>query len=920
MAILFATLLTFSMTASMILIPNANAHTPAWNIPTLSFVNVAPNPCGIGQTVTIGFWVNQPPPTADAQYGDRWQGITIKVTTPSGTGSTLGPFTTDDTGGYFATYTPAAVGNYTFQMSFPGQTLAGKNPPPGGYGSTYVAPFIGDYFGPSTSNVASLTVTTTPASNLSSNPFPATYWTRPINAENNNWYSIGGNWLGFGTIATSTGGSYNASSSYNPWSTAPLTAHILWTKPDTFGGTVGGEFGGSETSNYYTNREYEEPYKPVIISGVFYYEEYGVGGYPSGSGGPILQTPTSINAINLQTGQTVWTDNAANYGGGSSQHPAITAAGTVTQLQFGQLLDYVSPNQYGSTAYLWTTGTPVGIINPAVGTTTYNMFDAFTGTYILSIVNGTSMPITEDQSGDLIGYYVNSSTANAYHAPTLNMWNSTLDIVTFNYHNGPSLMDSLYNLAPTTSVQGYYQNTWLWRPIQSSQVPFRDGIQWSMPLVTTLNGKALPASLSIGAINSGVIEMTASTANNGGGSSTNAPGGYFEIGYEIEAGYSATTGQQLWITNRTETPFTELYGPASFADGCGVYVVVNQNTFTATGYSDETGTQLWSKVLPDANTYDSLVFYADVANGTIYLEGLGGDMYALNILTGAILWHFNTGAAGLNTPYGVWPLWNQEISHAIADGVEFVSEGHMYTPPLFRGASLLALNLTDGQPIWSILGFDVGAPFAISDGILTTFNDYDNQIYAYGMGPSKTTVTAPDVGVTTATPITITGTVMDTSAGSQQNAVAANFPNGLPCVSDASMTQFMEAVYEQQPMPTNMTGVPITISVTDSNHNTYPIGTTTTNPLTGTFGLTWTPIITGNYTVTATFAGSESYYGSYATTYFYASAPAPTAAPTASPPTGLASTSSLMLGVAAIIIVIIICVAVLAVLMLRKRP
>ena len=75
------------------------------------------------------------------------------------------------------------------------------------------------------------------------------------------------------------------------------------------------------------------------------------------------------------------------------------------------------------------------------------------------------------------------------------------------------------------------------------------------------------------------------------------------------------------------------------------------------------------------------------------------------------------------------------------------------------------------------------------------------------MGPSKTTVNAPQVGVTTATPVTITGTVTDISAGAQQKAVAANYPNGLPCVSDASMTQFMEAVYEQQPMPTNITGV-----------------------------------------------------------------------------------------------------------------
>jgi hypothetical protein len=125
---------------------------------------------------------------------------------------------------------------------------------------------------------------------------------------------------------------------------------------------------------------------------------------------------------------------------------------------------------------------------------------------------------------------------------------------------------------------------------------------------------------------------------------------------------------------------------------------------------------------------------------------------------------------------------------------------------------------------------------------------------------------------------------MDISAGSEQHAVAVNFPNGLPCVSDASMTQFMEAVYMQQPMPTNVTGVPVSIYVLDSNNNYREIGTTTTNAM-GSYGLTWTPDIPGNFMVIATFAGSESYYGSSASTYFYASeavsaaTPEPTQAP-----------------------------------------
>jgi hypothetical protein len=249
----------------------------------------------------------------------------------------------------------------------------------------------------------------------------------------------------------------------------------------------------------------------------------------------------------------------------------------------------------------------------------------------------------------------------------------------------------------------------------------------------------------------------------------------------------------------------------------------------------------------------------------------------------------------------------------------FVPEGHMYSPPLFRGANQLAINCANGKLVWSILAFDVTSAPAVSDGIMTTLNAYDNQIYAWGVGPSKTTVTAPDVGVTTSTPVTITGTVTDLSTGSQQTSIAANFPNGLPCVSDASMTQFMEAVYEQQPMPTNVTGVPVTLAVLDSNNNYRTIGTTTTDA-SGSFGFTWKPDIAGNYTVYATFAGTGSYYGSSAEAHIYASSPAATAAPTATPLSGLASNTTVMYAVVAMIIVFIVGIAIVAVLVTRKHP
>jgi hypothetical protein len=129
----------------------------------------------------------------------------------------------------------------------------------------------------------------------------------------------------------------------------------------------------------------------------------------------------------------------------------------------------------------------------------------------------------------------------------------------------------------------------------------------------------------------------------------------------------------------------------------------------------------------------------------------------------------------------------------------------------------------------------------------------------------------------------------------------------------------MEAVYEQQPMPHDTTGVPVTLSVLDSNGNYRTIGTTTTNAQ-GNFGFKWTPDIPGNFTVYATFAGTGAYYGSTASTYIYASSPTATAAPTATPLSGVATQTTLEYIGVAIIIVIIVIGAVLAMLVTRKRP
>jgi hypothetical protein len=851
----------------------AFGHTPPLQIPMYPFINVAPNPAAVGQTVTVGFWLAQAPPTASGPYGDRWQNMTIIVTHPDGTKETLGPFTSDDTGGTFTQYTPSTEGNYTFKMVFGGQTLLGNNPPPANY-SAAIKSYIGDYYQPAESRTTMLTVQQNAIPFIPQNPLPTTYWETPINAENvGTWYSIGGDWLGLGQIFSGNTGGYNATGNYNPYTTAPQTAHVLWTKPLASGGALGGEFGGTTTSNYYTTSQYEPKFCPVILNGILYYEQY------PGS----LTNPTGILAVDLHTGETLWNISAP-----------LTSGGTPTVLRCGQILNYVSPNQYGGLSYLWTTGTLAGM-NVASGTTTYNMFDAMTGNYVLSIVNGSAFQtLTEDDGGNLIGYYVNSTIASA---PKFCAWNSTQCI-----------------LAGTNG-----EAAWQWRPTQNAQIDFGKGIMWSMPMPTNISGAALPGTLALTAtgmatfmtfINSGVALLT---------SSATTGGNLFQAGFRIDAGFSSKTGALLWIENRTETPFSR--APV-MAGGYGNYIEVNYATGVLTAYSLSTGQKQWTTPLPNPNPYNSIGGYqADIAKGTMYIWGLGGDIYSVNMLTGVINWQTSTvtihGDPGANTPYGVWPIWTFPVG-TIADGLLFLGEGHEYSPPLFHGAQQLAVNITTGELKWSILSFDVSNSLAIANGIGTVLNSYDNQIYAYGKGPSAMSVVAPNTASTAGTPIVIRGTVTDISPGSKQRATEANFPSGLPCVSDASMSHFMEQVYMQQPAPNNTTGVPIVVSVLDSNGNFRQIGTTTSDG-SGMFSLTWKPDISGDYTVVATFAGSESYYPSSAETSFTVTEPSPTPTPTQVPVQSMADTYILP-GIIGIIVAIVIVGIVLALLVTKKRP
>jgi hypothetical protein len=839
-----ALILLLSVSGIMTTMSNSKAQTAASPLPTNAYLAVSPNPVGLGQQATLEMWLGQPNPTASGLVGSRWTNLAIAVTKPDGTTETLGPFTANDASFAIAYYTPNQIGNYTFKFTFPGQHVTGVSP-------MTMAP-VDSYYAQSSFTTV-LTVQQEPATTTPQTSLPTNYWTRPINSNNQYWYSISGNWLALGA---STFGStnYNATGNFNAFTRAPNSAHVLWTKPLEFGGLIGGEFGGTSTSNYFTGKTYQTAFQPpIIINGVLYYN-----------------APTNpregFYAVDLRTGQTLWWQN-------STEPVYQPMGGLVTGwaypgISLGQVYNYLSPNMEGGFPYLWFTGT-----------TTWDMYDANTGNRILQIANATTGGTNvEGPNGELLNYVIGNNW--------IAMWNSSLCIGTFAKYTPP--------------IPLFSSNAWVWSPPIGAVLNWNTGVQWNVTI--KYPGEA------IASVNSGIILASTVTG----------VGSYFGIqSYAIEVGYSATTGQQLWMQNRTlpSGPTTGyLYSIGPMVNG--IYTAYDALAEQWYAFDVNTGNKIWGPTVADPDPWGSMgsASNSQIAYGILYGESTDG-VHAFNLTTGQHLWDFKGVDSGADFPgFPYYPF--EGTSMTVADGKIYLQTGDTHGDPMFRGAQLYCVNATSGTEIWRTTSFYEGVT-PVSDGILMALNGYDNQIYAYGMGPTKTTVTTPAVGVTTATPITISGTITDISNGAQQDAVAKNFPNGLPCVSDASQSQFMEAVYQQQPMPTNLTGVPVTINVVDSNGNYRTIGTAVSNAY-GTYSLTWTPDISGTYTVIADFTGTESYYASKAAATFYASEPAATPTPTAA----VQSVADLYFvpAIAGIIVAIAIVGAVLTLLLLRKRP
>jgi hypothetical protein len=895
-AIAITIFLALSMGGSMIMVQPSSGHTPAWNIPTYAYVHAAPNPVGVGQTVSVYIWLT------NFYYGGafnndlRFHNYKLTITAPSGAVETQNFATiVDTTSNQHTSFIPSEVGTYTLEFTYPGETYVGTTDD-----------YAGDKFLPSSAAVHLIVQEDPLPDPIGGYPLPSEYWTRPIYGENTNWWSIASNWLGIGapnygswmnTGQDALSGPNTFCAIYPGDAVGSQTAHIMWTKQLQTGGVVGGNNFDVQGQTFFDGSAYLIRYNnPIILAGKLYYTEpvsfsntgYGFFGDPHDYG------PTVC--VDLRTGEVLWSRT------------------DVPALSFGLLMDVQTQNEHGVCA-------PVLVVTHFFDPT-WEGYDGDTGEYLFQATNipgytnallGNPPSLFQRGAGRAMGpdgEYLDYIFANAGTETDpdwrLGQWNASKLF----YSRGGAAPNMLGIKDAGISDQSDPNCRYDW----NISIPYLNSV--TEPLVV-LSAK----------YNDGILLMRGTFPSNGENNLYNwissAPYTYFFVNLNPSKG---SIGSVTWekTIQAPANNYTVVPGPVDWESRV-IFQDYKEGVIWA-AYDLDSGNFLWESEPQTALDYYGMPSQGTLpgacAYGRLYSSAYGGILYCYDSRTGDLLWTYGNGgegnstASGFNWPYGNIPTQMQAIGNGV---VYTVSSVHTWPSPIYKGGLARAINATDGSEIWTISGVTMEfgmMSYAMADGFNTWFNGYDNEIYVVGRGPSATTVGAPDAGLSFGQSVVIRGSVTDISSGTTENEQAVRFPNGIPVISDDSMTDWMGYIYQQKPLPTDAVGVDVTISVLDSNNNFYDIGTATTDT-NGFFSYTWIPTIPGDFKVIATFGGTNGYWPSFAESSFTVmESPAATPAPTPQP----ASTADLyFLPMSIGIIVAIVVVGLLLFLLLRKR-
>ena len=256
----------------------------AADIKTNVYVGVSPNPVQVDQKLQVSLWIT-PSTTSYQIYHD----LTVEFQKPDSSIDTYGPFDTEiiGTGSFLFDYIPNQIGTWQIKVIYPGGDIIA--------GNIYLSAI---------SSTQEFVVQTDPIPEWIYTELPTSYthWWRPINSENREWNVYAGDWPQQG---------YNASmNNFNPYTTAPITPHILWTRQTGVTGLIGGKYngtsyvGGSKGAN-------------IILAGLAYYSALD-----------------GVHCIDVHTGEELWVRQGINptIGVASHQHNLADGEARVAEL------------------------------------------------------------------------------------------------------------------------------------------------------------------------------------------------------------------------------------------------------------------------------------------------------------------------------------------------------------------------------------------------------------------------------------------------------------------------------------------------------------------------------------------------------------------------------------------------------------
>ncbi len=832
--------------------------TPGFTVNTVSYLSIRPATVGLGQPVIVNVFP-VPAPNADRDFPNE----KVTITKPDGTTDvfTMNSYVADGTAWF--EYVPDAIGTWKFKLDFPGVYF-----PAGRYVSGYITSAasggtnypLSVYYQPSASKEMTITVQQDWVYSWPTMPLPTDYWTRPVPYEYREWSQISGDfpWRGPG------GGA-------------------LWDKlyPDTnpyFGGYLYSGMGGPWRGTF-------TPWVQGPNSAhVAWKMQYGIGGIVGGDMG------TQIADVTIFSGSGVGRFPIIVYGGRAYLYNGFDsyAGKDVSQPGSGKTaVAYFKCYDYRTGVLIWQRPLEAGESAPTV-IEYFNKGLLPGGQVSIAASELTSVNFLSISGGFLRKYdpWTGAMVANVSIAPMTGSGGTY-------YMNGYAA--GVQDLGANATGGRYRLINWT---TFGTSANFTSRIQSNI----TWPWNSLPDFTDY---NVGISVLTAKNFVAGAPNKT-----------DVTAA-NLRTGQLLWAKSLDEWEYSTAcdyadHGKFALLSEQGYFIALDLFTGNVAWRSDKFDYP-WDE--PGFGGYNVLSAY-----GLLYRNAYTG-IYAFNWTNGKLAWKYTCPAgATYETPYvdvNGTTVYSTNVGGAVADGKYYIyNTEHSATVPITRGWQLHCINATTGQGIWKVAipgggskhTTDIGP---IADGYLS-LGGSDGYTYVFGKGKTATTVTAPDMVVAKGNGVVIKGTVMDLSPAQ---------PN-TPCVSKESMSLQMEHIHKQLPIDgiwhnETITGVPVMLTAIGSDGSVIDVGTVTTNGYYGTFSKSWTPSNEGDYTITASFAGDDSYGSSGAATAISVGPATPTPeTPEATPPTDL---TPVYYGLAIGIVAIIIAIAVATVLLLRKK-